>query len=48
MVVRCTKKIKKKQTRLERSFGMHTGHNSAGNVRTLVANHATELENYYF
>jgi len=30
--------------RLERSLGVHTGHNMAGNVRSLVANHVTELQ----
>ena len=29
---------------VERSFGVHTGHNTAGNVRSLVANHITEFK----
>ena len=46
MVVRRTHYEKKKL--LERSFEIHTGHNTAGNVRSLVANHVTELKNSYF
>jgi len=38
--------VKKKQ--LEHSFGIHTGHNMAGNVRSLVANHVTEFKNFNF
>jgi len=30
------------------SFGIHTGHNTAGSVRALVANHVKEFENSYF
>ena len=37
-----------KEKRIERLFGIHTGHNTAGNVRSLVANHVTELKNSYF
>jgi hypothetical protein len=29
---------------LERLFGIHTGHNTAGNVRSLAANRVTELK----
>jgi hypothetical protein len=29
-------------------FGIHTGHNTAGNVRSLVANHVTEFKNFNF
>jgi hypothetical protein len=29
-------------------FGIHTGHNTVGNVRSLVANHVTELKNFNF
>ena len=31
------------EKRLERSVGFHTGHNTAGSVRSLVANHVTEF-----
>jgi len=31
-----------------RSFGIHTGHNTAGNVMSLVANHVTELKKNNF
>jgi len=34
--------------RLGRSFGIHTGHTTAGKVRSLVANHVTELKNLTF
>ena len=34
--------------RLEPSFGAHTSHNTAGNVRSLVAKHVTELKNFNF
>ena len=44
MVIRHTKR-REREKRLERSFGIHTGHNMAGNVRSLVANHVTELKN---
>jgi hypothetical protein len=38
-----------RERRLERSFGMHTGHSTAGNVKSFVAaNHVTELKNSYF
>jgi hypothetical protein len=30
--------------RLERSFGIHTSHNTAGKVRSLVANRVTEFK----
>jgi hypothetical protein len=30
--------------RLERSFGIHTGHNTAGNIRSFVANRFTEFK----
>ena len=36
----------REKRRLERSFGSHTGHNTAGNVRSLVANHVTELKKF--
>ena len=42
MVVRPTHKEK----RLERSFGIHTGHDTAGNVRSLVSNHVTEFKKF--
>jgi len=29
-------------------FGIHTGHNTAGSVRALVANRVTGFENSYF
>jgi len=29
---------------LECSFGVHTGHSTLGSVRSLVANHVTELK----
>ena len=29
-------------------FGIHTGHNTAGSVRALVANQVTGFENSYF
>ena len=48
MVVRRTRKKKEGERRLERSFGMHTVHNSAGSVRSLVANHVTEFKVSYF
>jgi hypothetical protein len=51
MVVRRTREREKERQRekqLERSFGIHTGHNTAGNIRSLVANHVTELKNSYF
>ena len=32
------------EKRLERSFGIHTGHNTAGKVRSLVANRVTEFK----
>jgi len=38
----------KKRGGLERSFGSHTGHKTAGNVRSLIANHVTGFENSYF
>jgi hypothetical protein len=34
--------------RLERSFGIHTGHSTAGNVRSFVANRVTEFQNCNF
>jgi len=34
--------------RLGRSFGIHTGHTTAGKVRSLVANRITELKNLTF
>ena len=37
-----------KKKRLELSFGIHIGHNTAGNVRSLVANHVTEFKNFNF
>jgi len=37
-----------KKKRLERSFEIHTGYNTAGNVRSLVANRVTELKNLNF
>jgi hypothetical protein len=30
--------------RLERSFGIHTGHNTVGNVRSFVANRVIEFK----
>jgi hypothetical protein len=33
---------------LEHSFGIHTGHNTAGDIRSLVANHVTEFKNFNF
>jgi hypothetical protein len=36
------------EKRLERLFGIHTGHNTAGKVRSLVANRVTEFKNFYF
>jgi len=44
MVVRRTHYEKQ----LERCFGVHTGRNTAGKVRSLVANQVTELKNFYF
>jgi len=35
-------------TRLGRSFGIHTGHTTAGKVRSLVANRVTEFKNLTF
>jgi len=37
-----------KKKRVERSFGIYTGHNTAGKVRSLVADHVTELKNFNF
>jgi len=37
-----------RKKRLERAFGINTGHYTADNVRSLVANHITELKNSYF
>jgi len=34
--------------RLGRSFGIHTGHTTAGKVRSLVANRVTEFKNLTF
>jgi len=39
---RKTYTLRKKQ--LECSFGIHTGHNTAGKVRSLVANRFTEFK----
>ena len=36
------------EKQLERSSGIHTGQNTAGNVRSLVANHVTEFKNFNF
>jgi len=36
------------EKQLQRSSGIHTGHNTAGNVRSLVANHVTEFKNFNF
>ena len=36
--------LRERKKRVERSFGVHTGHNMAGNVRSLVANHITEFK----
>jgi len=33
---------------LESLFDIHTGHNTAGNVRSLVANHVKEFKNFNF
>ena len=35
-----------REKRLERAFGVHAGHNTAGNFRSLLANHVTELKNF--
>jgi hypothetical protein len=40
MIVRRTHQ----ERRLERSFWIHTGHNTAGNVRSFVANPVTEFK----
>jgi hypothetical protein len=40
MIVRRTHEEK----RLERSFGIHTGHNTVGNVRSFVANRFIEFK----
>ena len=45
--LRKKKRKKKKEKRRERSFGIRTGHNTAGNVRPLVANHVKEFKNSY-
>jgi hypothetical protein len=42
MVVRRTHQ----EQQVERTFGIHTGHDTAGNVRSSVANHVTEFENF--
>jgi hypothetical protein len=39
------KKIKRG---LERSFGSHTGHKTAGKVRSFIVNQVTEFKNSYF
>jgi hypothetical protein len=44
----CWSGVPIKKKRIESSFGMHTGHNTGGNVRSLVANHATELKDFNF
>jgi len=33
--------------RVECLFGVHTGRNTAGNVRSLVANHVTEFKHFF-
>jgi len=40
----CSQEYTLREKRVERSFGAHTGHNTAGNVRSLVANHITEFK----
>jgi len=44
MVVRRTHYEKQ----LEHSFGVHTGHNMAGSVRSWVANHVTVFKSFNF
>jgi len=44
MVVRRTHKEK----RLERSLGIHTSHNMAGNIRSLVANTKQNFKKFNF
>jgi hypothetical protein len=36
----------KRYTLRKTAFGIHTGHNTAGNVRSFVANRVTELKNF--
>ena len=36
------------EKRLERSFGIHTGHTRRATLVSLVANHVTEFENFNF
>ena len=40
----CSQAYTLREKRVERSFGVHTGHNMAGNIRSLVANHITEFK----
>jgi len=47
MVVRHKHK-KKERKWLEHSFRIHTGHNMAGSIRSLLANHVIEFKNSYF
>ena len=40
----CSQEYTLREKWVEHSFGVHTGHNTAGNVRSMVANHITEFK----